>query len=81
MQVDFRPRYDLSSVKPANTDYVRKLGTTHVFFQASGNDLVKNYASAKYEVARWLSGIGMQNLYQYLERIQNGEQFESVFTD
>lgn len=81
MQVDFRPRYDFSLAKPANTDYVRKLGTTQAFFQSGGNELVQNYASAKYEVAHWLSGIGMKNLYQRLERIQNGEQFDSVFAN
>ena len=81
MQVDFRPRYDLPSNMPVNTNYVRSLETAHEFFQASGSGLVQNYASAKFEVAYWLSGVGKQNLYQRLERIKNGEQFDTVLAE
>lgn len=81
MQVDYRPRYDLPSGMPVKTNYVRNLETAHAFFKSSGSELVHNYASAKYEVAHWLSGIGRQNFYQRLEHIQNGEKFDTVLAD
>ena len=81
MQVDFRPRYDLPSGKPVNTSYVRRIETAHEFFKSSGSRLVQNYASAKFEVAHWLSGIGKQNLYQRLERIENAEPFDTVLAE
>ena len=81
MQVDFRPRYDLPSSRPINTNYVRNLETAREFFKSSGSGLVENYASAKFEVANLLSDIGKQNLYQRLERIKNGEEFDTVLAE
>ena len=81
MQVDFRPRYDLPSNMPVNTSDVRNLETAREFFKSSGIGLVQNYASAKFEVANLLSDIGKQNLYQRLERIKNGEQFDTVLAE
>ena len=81
MQVDFRPRYDLPSSKPVDTNYVRNLETAREFFKSSDSGLVKNYASAKFEVANLLSDIGKQNLYQRLERIKNGEEFDTVLAE
>lgn len=78
MQVDFRPRNELPKGEPIDTTYVRQLESARHFFQPNEQRLVRNYASAKVEVTRWLSEVGAQSLYQRFERIRAGEQLNEV---
>jgi hypothetical protein len=78
MQVDFRSRYELPPGELANTTYVRRLESTNQFFNQSGQQLVKNYASAKAEVAVWLADVGAQSVYQRFEQIREGEMFSAA---
>lgn len=78
MQVDFRPRYELPKGEPIDTTYVRQLETAHQFFQPNDQQLTKNYAAAKAEVAHWLSEADVQSLYQRFERIRTGERFDAA---
>ena len=78
MQVDFRPRYELPKGEPIDTTYVRQLETARQFFQQNDQQLTKNYAAAKAEVAHWLSEADVQSLYQRFERIRTGEKFDAA---
>ena len=78
MQVDFRPRYELPKGELIDTTYVRQLETAREFFQPNDQQLTKNYAAAKAEVAHWLSEADAQSLYQRFERIRTGEQFNAA---
>jgi len=77
MQVDYRERYNLP--KGTETSYVRQLYTVSDF-NVSDNELLKNhYASAKSEIALWISKVGTGLVYDYLNSIKEGRSFESVW--
>jgi hypothetical protein len=75
MQVDYRSRYLLSPQDAQNTAYVRDLTTGSTFFKGDDQALTRNYASAKHEVASWLSKIGSISLYSRLQRMRDGQSF------
>lgn len=75
MQVDYRSRYSLSPQDAQNTAYVRDLTTFSRFFTGDDQALTRNYASAKYEVASWLSEVGATSLYWRLQRMRDGQSF------
>ena len=79
MQVDFRPRYDLPASEAVDTAYVRQLQSARSFFGADEHRLVRNYVAAKVEVAHGLAGIDAQSLYGRLDRIRDGEPFDTAF--
>ena len=80
MQVDFRPRYQLSKqeVVKGETHAVRELRSANQFQHGNDQELTFHYAAAKAEVATWLSSLGNQNLYTSLERLRAGESFDTV---
>lgn len=79
MQVDHRARYNLSNGIHTDNESVKKLWYARDFFVDDDEQLTKNYASAKYEVARWVTGVGNNSVYSQLERIKNQESFDAVF--
>lgn len=81
MQVDYRPRYSLSPNDVQDTDYVRGLTTFSTFFEGDERAVVRNYASAKFVVASWLSKAGSTSLYLRLQRMRDGESFAEVITE
>lgn len=80
MQVDYRSRYDLSNGTNTDSESVKKLWYARDFFIDNDEQLTKNYASAKYQVARWVTYVGNKSVYSQLERIKNQESFDAVFS-
>ncbi len=78
MQVDFRPEYDIQAGAVVDSKSVRELRSARYFFASDPELLTNNYASAKIEVALWAKRVGYSSTYAYLERIRQGESFESV---
>ena len=80
MQVDLRARYNWSNQqgKSNGYGYVRQFNSTGQFNDADDMQLTRNYAAAKAEVAQWLTTIGRGELYNRLERIRMGEDFDAV---
>jgi hypothetical protein len=81
MQVDYRPQYSLSPQDVQNTAYVRDLTTGLTFFNGDDQALTRKYASAKHEVASWLSKVGSTSLYSHLQRIRAGQSFAEVIAE
>ena len=77
MQVDHRKRYNLP--KGTETSYVKKLNSISDFSVSDHNLLTNHYASAKSEVALWISKVGTGVLYDLLNSIKEGRSFESVW--
>jgi hypothetical protein len=80
MQVDYRPQYSLSPQDAQNTAYVRDLTTIWAFTKGDDQALTRNYASAKHEVASWLSKVGPTSLYSRLQRMRDGQSFVEAIT-
>ena len=80
MQVDLRARYNWSNQqgKSEGHGYVRQFNSQRKFNDADDTQLTRNYAAAKAEVAQWLATIGGGELYNRLERIRTGEDFDAV---
>ena len=80
MQVDLRARYNWSNQQGKSNDYgyVRQFNSQGQFNDADDKQLTRNYAAAKAEVAQWLTTIGHGELYNRLERIHAGEDFDAV---
>lgn len=78
MQVDFRPEYDIRAGATVDGKSVRELRTARSFFSSGSENLTKNYALAKSEVASWAKRVGYGSAYAQLERIRQGESFEDV---
>ncbi len=81
MQVDYRSRYSLSPQDAQNTAYVRDLTAGSTFFKGDDQALTRNYASAKHEVASWLSKVGSTSLYSRLQRMRDGQSFAEAITE
>jgi hypothetical protein len=81
MQVDYRPQYSLSSQDAQNTAYVRDLTAPSTFNAGDDQALTRNYASAKHEVASWLSKVGPTSLYSRLKRMKDGQSFAEAITE
>jgi hypothetical protein len=80
MQVDFRSHYDSSQpVDSAELASPRALRSMDQFNAGNDEEITRHYARSKRVVAQWLEKIGCSNLYLRLERIRNGEHFETVF--
>jgi hypothetical protein len=79
MQVDFRKKYFLRDGAGAGTRYVKTRWSVREFFVPDKDLLIKNYASAKAEVASWVAGVGSKSVYSQLERVRAGESFDAVF--
>ena len=77
MQVDHRERYNLP--KDAKTSYVRKLHSVSEFSVPDRDLLTNHYASAKSEVALWVSKVGTDSVYIHLNSIKEGVPFEAVW--
>jgi uncharacterized protein YccT (UPF0319 family) len=81
MQVDYRPQYSLSSQDAQNTAYVRDLTAPSTFNAGDDQAPTRNYASAKHEVASWLSKVGPTSLYSRLKRMKDGQSFAEAITE
>lgn len=81
MQVDFRPRYTLSSAGAEEQAYLKNLTTSTSFFVADDKTLTRHYALAKRVVADWLHTAGANTLYPRLQRIQDGATFIEATTE
>lgn len=78
MQMDFRSAYDLKQpIK--NLVAVEKLKSSNQFNAGNNEQLTEHYALAKAIVAKWLTKIGVSNLYSSLDQIRDGEDLEFVF--
>ena len=77
MQVDHRERYNLP--KGTETSYVRQLNSISDFSVSDSDLLTNNYASAKTEVALWVSKVGTDSVYDQLNRIKEGLSFDAVW--
>lgn len=77
MQVDYRGRYDLP--KDSETSYVTQLDSVAEFYVSDDKQLTRNYASAKYEVAKWMSVVGNASAYQHLDSIKDGGSFAAIW--
>lgn len=77
MQVDRRERYNLP--KGTKTSYVKQLNSVSDFSVSDDKLLTDHYASAKSEVAQWISKVGTGLLYDHLNSIKEGRSFESVW--
>jgi hypothetical protein len=80
MQVDLRPQYGLTPAQKNlnQVSAIRSLTSARQFHQGDDEKITENYAFAKAEVARWLEDVGHQSLYPRLDRIREGESFDSV---
>lgn len=78
MQVDFRPEYDIQAEAIGDSKPVRELRSVRSFYVSDPEALTANYAFAKHEVALWAKRVGYSSAYAHLERIRQGESFESV---
>ena len=76
MQVDHRDRYNLP--EGTDTSYVRQLNSAGDFL-SDEKMLTNYYASAKLEVAQWISKAGSDLVYDHLDSIKEGSSFESVW--
>jgi len=81
MQVDYRSQYSLSPQDAQNTAYVRDLTAPSTFNEGDDQALTRNYASAKHEVAAWLSRAGATPLYSRLQRIRDGQSFAEAIAE
>ena len=81
MQVDYRARYSLSPQDSQNTAYVRDLTASSNFYESDDQALTRNYASAKHEVASWLTKVGTTTLYSRLQRMRDGQSFAEATTE
>jgi len=81
MQVDYRSQYSLSPQDTQNTAYVRDLTASANFYEGDDQALTRNYASAKHEVASWLSKLGTTTLYSRLQRMRDGQSFAEATTE
>lgn len=75
MQVNYRPQYSLSPEDSQSTAYVRDLTSSSTFSRGDDQALTRNYASAKHEVATWLTTVGPASLYSRLQRMRHGHSF------
>lgn len=78
MQVDFRPEYDIQAGVIVDSKPVRELRSARSFFASDSELLTANYAFAKNEVTLWAKRVGYLSTYAHLERIRQGETFESA---
>ena len=81
MQVDYRSQYSLSPQDAQKTAYVRDLTASSNFYKGDNLALTRNYASAKYEVASWLTKVGTTTLYSRLQRMRDGQSFAEATTE
>jgi hypothetical protein len=81
MQVDYRSRYSLSPQDALQTAFVRDLTTYSTFFKGDDQALTRNYASAKHEVASWLSKVASTSLYSRFQRIRDGQSFAEAIAE
>lgn len=81
MQVDYRPQYSLSTHDAQNTAYVRDLTASSNFYKGDDLALTRNYASAKHEVASWLTKFGTTTLYSHLQRMRDRQSFAEAIAE
>jgi len=77
MQVDRRERYNLP--KGTETSYVKQFNTVSDFLASDDKLLTNHYASAKSEVALWVSKVGTSLVYDHLNSIKEGRSFEYIW--
>jgi len=82
MQVDYRERYIWSLQSgPVDNGAVKQWTSRAQFFSGNDEELTRHYAMAKEEVRLWLQKLGHRNLYDFLERIRQGEGFVETYEE
>lgn len=76
MQVDFREKYSLT--RDASSAYIRNARYPSQFFVENDDELTRNYAAARVQVAEWVAIVGASSVYAQLARIRSGEPFVRV---
>jgi len=80
MQVDYRARYIWSPHSGAlNSGSVKRWRSRAQFFTGNDAGLTRHYAMAKEEVRLWLQQ--RRNLYDFLERIRQGDEFVDLYEE
>ena len=81
MQIDHREDFILPVKErdPDGTAFVRQLKYGRQFFVADKHQLIRNYAAAKVEAARLFGAVGPAQLYDRLDSLRAGENFEALF--
>jgi len=78
MQVDHRKDFSTNSLRKYSADYthmpdIKKLKTTKAFNAGTADEVILNYAAAKYIVAQWYTPA---KLDQFVKSINKGRSFE-----
>ena len=82
MQVDYRERYIWSLQSgPVDHGAVKQWTSRAQFFSGNDEVLTRHYAMAKEEVRLWLQKLGHRNLYDFLERIRQGDGFVETYEE
>ena len=71
----------LSPQDTQTTAYVHDLTSSLTFTKRDDQTLTRNYASAKHEVASWLTKVGPTNLYSRLQRMRDGQSFVEAMNE
>ena len=80
MQVDYRERYAWSPQSGAvNSGSVKRWTSRAQFFAGNDAKLTRHYAMAKEEVRLWLKN--SRHLYDFLERIRQGDEFAGLYEE
>jgi hypothetical protein len=82
MQVDDRERYIWSRQSGVvDRGKVRQWTSRSHFFRGSDEELTRHYAMAKEEVRLWLQKVGRHHLYDFLERVRQGDEFGEIYEE
>lgn len=78
MQVDYRKKYDAFGINDTELT-MGELRYSWQFFEGDDDQLTSHYASAKYEVRRWIDKVSHKTVFVLLNRIKQGESFDDVY--
>ena len=82
MQVDYRERYMWSRQSGAvDHGTVKQWTSRSQFFRGNDEELTRHYAMAKEEVRLWLQKLGRKHLYDFLERVRQGDGFGEIYEE
>ncbi len=81
LQVDYRSHYmfDCASFDKSEIRRVKELDNPSQFWSTDKDQNIKNYQAAKAAVCELFKQLPLSSLYDYLDRIRQGENFHDVF--
>ncbi len=80
MQVDYRKRYNISSISDSEIIRVQTLNSVSSFWTNSKKQTIKNYQGAKYVVYKILAQYPEKELFSLLLKVKNGENIKDIFS-